>query len=555
MGYDEHGYILLSFLPDKFSAVFWKNETRQKLSFQRIEFTANISNMPVRRKRGGGRAARKAERTSSVTKGVPYITRKVPFYEVLNEDGLSLIENNAETILQEIGVEFRGDQEALDLWKDAGADIDGERVRIPKGLCKKLVQDSAPAEFIQHARNPERSVRIGGKHTVLVPSYGSPFVRDLDNGRRYATLEDFQNFVKLAYTTPYLHHSGGTICEPVNLPVNKRHLDMVYTHMRYSDKPFMGSVTAPERAQDTVDMAKVLFGESFLQDNTVIINLINANSPLVWDKTMIGALRVYAVNNQACVVSPFCISGAMSPVTIAATSAQLYAEALSGMAFAQLVRPGAPVVFGTFSSSMSMQSGAPTFGTPEPQLVIYIVAALARRLGVPFRSGGGLNSAKIADAQAAYEAANTLQHAMLAGVNFMLHTAGWLEGGLVMSYEKFIMDMDQAGMIHSFLEGVDLSENGQGMDALREVGPGQHFLDCDHTRANFEKAFYRSNISDNNSFEQWEADGSQDASQRANKICKKMLEEYEMPAMDTAVNEALLEFVHKRKESFPDSNY
>ena len=555
MGYDEHGYILLSFLPDKFSAVFWKNETRQKLSFQRIEFTANISNMPVRRKRGGGRAARKAERTSSVTKGVPYITRKVPFYEVLNEDGLSLIENNAETILQEIGVEFRGDQEALDLWKDAGADIEGERVRIPKGLCKKLVQDSAPAEFIQHARNPERSVRIGGKHTVLVPSYGSPFVRDLDKGRRYATLEDFQNFVKLAYTTPYLHHSGGTICEPVNLPVNKRHLDMVYTHMRYSDKPFMGSVTAPERAQDTVDMAKVLFGEPFLQDNTVIINLINANSPLVWDKTMIGALRVYAVNNQACVVSPFCISGAMSPVTIAATSAQLYAEALSGMAFAQLVRPGAPVVFGTFSSSMSMQSGAPTFGTPEPQLVIYIVAALARMLGVPFRSGGGLNSAKIADAQAAYEAANTLQHAMLAGVNFMLHTAGWLEGGLVMSYEKFIMDMDQAGMIHSFLEGVDLSENGQGMEALREVGPGQHFLGCDHTRANFEEAFYRSNISDNNSFEQWEADGSQDASQRANKICKKMLEEYEMPAMDPAVNEALLEFVHNRKESFPDSNY
>jgi len=511
--------------------------------------------MPVRRKRGGGRAARKAERTSSVIKGVPYITRKVPFYEVLNEEGLTLIENNAETILQEIGVEFRGDQEALDLWKNAGADIDGERVRIPKGLCKKLVQDSAPAEFIQHARNPERSVRIGGKHTVLVPSYGSPFVRDLDNSRRYATLEDFQNFVKLAYSTPYLHHSGGTICEPVNLPVNKRHLDMVYTHMRYSDKPFMGSVTAPERAQDTVDMAKVLFGESFLQDNTVIISLINANSPLVWDKTMIGALRVYAVNNQACVVSPFCISGAMSPVTIAATSAQLYAEALSGMAFAQLVRPGAPVVFGTFSSSMSMQSGAPTFGTPEPQLVIYIVAALARRLGVPFRSGGGLNSSKIADAQAAYEAANTLQHAMLAGVNFMLHTSGWLEGGLVMSYDKFIMDLDQAGMIHNFLEGVDLSENGQGMDALREVGPGQHFLDCDHTRANFEKAFYRSNISDNNSFEQWEADGSQEASQRANKICKKMLEEYEMPAMDIAVDEAILEFIRKRKESFPDANY
>ena len=511
--------------------------------------------MPIRRKRAGGRAARKAERSSSVTKGVPYITRKVPFYEVLNEDGLSLIENNAETILQEIGVEFRGDQEALDLWKDAGADIDGERVRIPKGLCKKLVQDSAPTEFIQHARNPERSVRIGGKHTVLVPSYGSPFVRDLDNGRRYATLEDFQNFVKLAYTTPYLHHSGGTICEPVNLPVNKRHLDMVYTHMRYSDKPFMGSVTAPERAQDTVNMAKVLFGESFLKDNTVVISLINANSPLVWDKTMIGALRVYAVNNQACVVSPFCISGAMSPVTIAATSAQLYAEALSGMAFAQLVRPGAPVVFGTFSSSMSMQSGAPTFGTPEPQLVIYIVAALARMLGVPFRSGGGLNSAKIADAQAAYEAANTLQHAMLAGVNFMLHTAGWLEGGLVMSYEKFIMDLDQAGMIQAFCNGVDLTENGLGLDAIREIGPGSHFLGSAHTQANFETAFYRSELSDNNSFEQWEAEGALDMAQRAEKKWKSKLESYEMPPMDPAKDEELQEYMERRKNSFPDQNY
>jgi trimethylamine--corrinoid protein Co-methyltransferase len=341
----------------------------------------------------------------------------------------------------------------------------------------------------------------------------------------------------------------------VDLPVNKRHFDMVYTHMRYSDKPFMGSVTAPERAQDTVDMAKVLFGEEFVQNNTVIVSLINANSPLVWDATMTGALKVYARNNQACVISPFCISGAMSPVTVAATASQLYAEALSGMAFAQLVRPGAPVVFGTFSSSMSMQSGAPTFGTPEPQLVLYIVAALARRLGVPFRSGGGLSSAKIPDAQAAYEAANTLQHAMLAGVNFMLHTSGWLEGGLSMGYEKFIMDIDQAGMIHAFLNGVDLSENGQAMAAIREVGPGQHFLGCDHTRANFETAFFRSSVADNNSFEQWEADGSLDTAQRANQIWKKMLNDYEMPPIDPAVDEALLAFIRQRKESFPDANY
>ena len=511
--------------------------------------------MAERKKRSGGRTARQAARSAPVTQGVPYITRNVPVYEVLDEEGLALIEKNAGTILQEIGVEFRGDAEALQIWKDAGADINGERVRIPKGLCKKLIQDNAPAEFTQHARNPQRSVRIGGKNTVLVPAYGSPFVLDLDKGRRYATIEDFRNFVKLAYSTPFLHHSGGTICEPVDLPVNKRHFDMVYTHMRYSDKPFMGSVTAPERAQDTVDMAKVLFGEEFVQNNTVIVSLINANSPLVWDATMTGALKVYARNNQACVVSPFCISGAMSPVTVAATASQLYAEALSGMAFAQLLRPGAPVVFGTFSSSMSMQSGAPTFGTPEPQLVLYIVAALARRLGVPFRSGGGLTSAKIPDAQAAYEAANTLQHAMLAGVNFMLHTSGWLEGGLSMGYEKFIMDIDQAGMIHDFLNGVDLSENGQAMAAIREVGPGQHFLGCDHTRANFETAFFRSSVADNNSFEQWEADGSLDTAQRANQIWKKMLNDYDMPPIDPAVDEALLAFIRQRKESFPDANY
>tara|TARA_B100001105_G_scaffold43762_1_gene32062 strand:+ start:13 stop:1548 length:1536 start_codon:yes stop_codon:yes gene_type:complete len=511
--------------------------------------------MAERKKRSGGRTARQAARSAPVTQGVPYITRNVPVYEVLDEEGLALIEKNAGTILQEIGVEFRGDAEALQIWKDAGADINGERVRIPKGLCKKLIQDNAPAEFTQHARNPQRSVRIGGKNTVLVPAYGSPFVLDLDKGRRYATIEDFRNFVKLAYSTPFLHHSGGTICEPVDLPVNKRHFDMVYTHMRYSDKPFMGSVTAPERAQDTVDMAKVLFGEEFVQKNTVIVSLINANSPLVWDATMTGALKVYARNNQACVVSPFCISGAMSPVTVAATASQLYAEALSGMAFAQLLRPGAPVVFGTFSSSMSMQSGAPTFGTPEPQLVLYIVAALARRLGVPFRSGGGLTSAKIPDAQAAYEAANTLQHAMLAGVNFMLHTSGWLEGGLSMGYEKFIMDIDQAGMIHDFLNGVDLSENGQAMAAIREVGPGQHFLGCDHTRANFETAFFRSSVADNNSFEQWEADGSLDTAQRANQIWKKMLNDYDMPPIDPAVDEALLAFIRQRKESFPDANY
>ena len=507
------------------------------------------------RGRGGGREARRAARAENRPTIVPYVTRRVPVYDVMSVEGLELIEHNAETILEEIGVEFRDDPEALELWRGAGADIDCERVRIPRGLTRKLVTDSAPAEFVQHARNPERSARIGGPHMVFAPAYGPPFIRSLDDGRRYATIEDFRNFVKLTWLSPGLHHSGGTLCEPVDLPVNKRHLDMVYSHLRYSDKPFMGSVTAPERAEDTVSMAKIVFGDAFVDANPVITSLINANSPLVWDATMLGALKVYARNNQATVVSPFCIAGAMSPVTIAATCAQLFAEALSGMAFTQLVRPGAPVIFGTFSSSMSMQSGAPTFGTPEPQLVLNVIGSLARRLGVPFRSGGGLCASKLPDAQAAFEAANTLQHAMLAGVNFMLHVAGWLEGGLAMGYEKFVMDADQARMMQVFLGGIDLSENGQGLDAIREVGPGSHFLGSAHTRANFETAFYRSPVADNNSFEQWESEGGLDCAKRANRLWKEMLAGYEAPPIDEGVDEALREFIARKKAAQPDMSY
>lgn len=504
--------------------------------------------------RGGGRAARQAARTSSGKVYSPFITRNIPTFDPFSEEHLDLIERNADTILKEIGIEFRDDPETIQIWKDAGADVQGERVRFEPGMLKGIIQATAPRLITQHARNPEKTVKIGEGHTVLVPAYGPPFIRNLDEGRRYATIEDFRNFVKLAYMSNGLHHSGGTLCEPVDLPVNKRHLDMVYSHIRYSDKPFMGSVTAPSRAQDTVDMCKIVFGEEFVDQNCVVVNLINANSPLVFDDTMLGALKVYARNNQGCVVSPFILSGAMSPVTIVGTLAQLYAEALAGMALTQLIRPGAPVIFGTFSSSISMQSGAPTFGTPEPSLVLYGAAQMARRLGVPFRSGGGLNASKIPDAQAAYESANTLQTAALGGVNFMLHTAGWLEGGLAMSYEKFVMDADQAAMMARLLAGPDFSENGQALDAVREVGPGSHFLGCAHTQANFETAFYRSPLADNNSFEQWEAEGSLDMAQRANAYWKKQLREYEAPYIDEAVDEALLAFIAERKSATPDSN-
>ena len=508
-----------------------------------------------RRRQAGGRRGKIAAREQGKDNYRPYIERKIPYFEILDEEGLATIEKNADILLEEIGIEFRDFPKAIDLFKNAGANIDGERVRFPKGFCREIIQSSAPSEYIQHARNPKNNVVIGGKNTVLVPAYGPPFVRDLDKGRRYATLEDFQNFVKLAYMSPNLHHSGGTICEPVDVPVNKRHFDMIYSHIKYSDKPFMGSVTQPERAQDTVAMAKLVFGDAFVQENTVLTSLINANSPLTFDDTMLGAATVYAENNQATIISPFILAGAMSPVTIAGTVTQILAEALAGMAYIQLVRPGAPVIFGTFASAVSMQTGAPTFGTPEPSHVMTIAGALARRLGVPFRSGGGLCASKIPDAQAAYESANTLQASALAGVNFMLHTAGWLEGGLSMGYEKFVMDADQAGMLAVLLNGVELSENSLAMDAFREIGPGGHFLGAAHTQANFKSAFYRSEIADNNSFEQWEEEGSMDAAMRANLKWKKMLNEYEAPALDPSIDEALLEFIAKRKSEFEDRDY
>ena len=506
------------------------------------------------RRRAGGREARIAARAHAHVVRQPFLTRRLTPFEVLDEEGLSLIEHNADTILEEVGLEFRGDPAALQTLRDAGADVRGELVRFPRGLCRQIVQASAPREFEQLARNPANTVRIGGRHTVFAPNYGSPFVRDLDNGRRYGTLEDFRNLVKLTYQSPHLHHSGGTVCEPVDVPVNKRHLDMVYAHIRYSDKPFMGSVTHPERAQDTVELARIAFGPEVVEASAVVLSLINANSPLVWDSTMLGAARVYAEANQATLITPFILAGAMAPVTVAAVCAQTLAEALGGMAFVQLVRPGAPVVLGSFASSMSMQSGAPTFGTPEPALVLYAMAALARRLGVPFRSGGSLCASKVPDAQAAYESAATLQPTMLAGVNFVLHAAGWLEGGLTVGYEKLILDADQCGMMAVLVNGVDLSENGQALDAIRQNGPGQHFLGSAHTLANFETAFYRSPVADNNSYEQWLEEGSKDASVRANAIWKRMLAEYEAPPLDPGIDEALLDYIARRKASFPDSD-
>ncbi len=336
----------------------------------------SVQPSPPARSRGG-RDARKAERAKIAT-GPAYITRKIPTYQMLSDEGLAQFDLHADRILKEIGIEFRGDAEALELFRKAGADVKGERVRFEPGHVRALCK-TAPEVFTQHARNPARSVQIGGKATVFSPSYGSPFVSDLEGGRRYGSLTDFENFIKLAYISPWLHHSGGTVCEPVEIPVNKRHLDMVYAHMRWSDKAFMGSVTAPERARDSVEMCRILFGADFVDKNCVILGNVNVNSPLVWDGMMTGAIRAYAEANQCSVIVPFILGGAMGPVTTAGALAQAYAEAMVGIALTQLVRPGAPAIFGNFLSSMSLRSGAPTFGMPEPSLAYFAFGALARR--------------------------------------------------------------------------------------------------------------------------------------------------------------------------------
>jgi trimethylamine--corrinoid protein Co-methyltransferase len=481
-----------------------------------------------------------------------YIERNIPLYEFLDEATLEIIEYNAETVLEEIGVNFVDSPEALERWRSVGATIEGERVRIPRGLARELCK-TAPSKFVQHARNPERNVEIGGKTLVTAPVYGPPFVRDRDGGRRYATLADFQKFVKLGYMSKYLHHSGGTVCEPTDVPVNKRHLDMLLAHMVYSDKPFMGSVTEPSRAQDSVEMCEILFGKEFVQNNTVMTSLININSPLTFDSIMMGALEVFASNNQASIISPFIVGGAMAPVSVVGTLTQVLAEVLAGIAYSQIIKPGAPVIFGTFVTSIDMNSGAPTFGTPEASQILYGAGQLARRMNLPFRSGGGLCGSKLPDAQAAYETANTLNAALLGGVNFMLHSCGWLEGGLVASFEKFVMDADHLGTLQKMGLGVSADENGQAMDAIREVGPSGHYLGCDHTQKNFKSAFWRSNLFDYKPFETWYEEGARDTYSLAAERVASQLANYQQPPLDPEILAALEKYVADKKAAMPDA--
>jgi len=504
------------------------------------------------RRRGGGGAARRAERTAVRIEAARYITRNVPDIDMLHSEALEIIEANAETVLEEIGVNFVENPAALDRWRDAGADVQGDRVHLPKGLARELVK-TAPSQFTQAARNPDRNVEIGGRHLVFAPVYGPPFVWDAVGGRRYATMADFETFVKLGYMSKWLHHSGGTLCEPTDVAVNKRHLDMLLAHMTLSDKPYMGSVTDPTRARDSVEMSKLLFGADFVDQNTVMTSLININSPLTFDGIMMGALEEFAQANQASIISPFIVGGAMSPVSVAGTLTQVLAEVLAGVAYSQLIRKGAPVIMGAFVTSIDMNSGAPTFGTPEAAQITYGVGQLARKLRLPYRSAGGFTGSKLPDAQAAYESANTLNNGLFAGVNFMLHSCGWLEGGLVSSPEKFVMDADQLGVLHKLAAGITVDENAQAMDAIREVGPGGHYLGCAHTQANFKDAFWRSDLLDYKPFETWSDEGGRSTIELASERVAQLLAQYQAPTLDPARSDALHDYVARRKAEMPDA--
>jgi trimethylamine--corrinoid protein Co-methyltransferase len=475
---------------------------------------------------------------------------KMPRYEILSEDAMETLDRGWRRIVSELGIEFLL-EESLEAFRRAGQQVDGNNVKLdPEFVLEQVAK--APREFDIQARNPEHTVHIGGDHMVFASVYGPPFVREGDT-RRDATMADYENFVKLSQSFPELDSPGGTIVEPNDTPLDSRHLDMVYALQTLSDKPYMGSVTSGPNAADTIAMGEILFGgREAIEATPASVSLINVNSPLRFDDRMLAALHEYVRANQAVIVTPFLLMGAMSPVSIPATLVQQMAEALAGIALTQLIRPGAPVIFGSFLSNTDMQSGSPSFGTPESAIGLLCTGQIARRFGLPFRSGGGLNASQTTDAQAAYEALMTLLPTFLAGTNYVMHSAGWLEGGLVSCYEKFIVDIELLRMLRHEFTPLEIDEESLAFGAHEEVGAGGHFLGAMHTLERFRECFYRPLLSSTENFDRWQRNGGRDATERAGEIWRKTLEEYEQPPIDAAVDEQLREYVTRRRAELGD---
>jgi trimethylamine--corrinoid protein Co-methyltransferase len=474
----------------------------------------------------------------------------MPRYEILSQEAMAVLDGGWRRLVRDIGVEFNSER-ALELFRGAGQKVEGENVRFDPDFLLECVA-KAPREFDLQARNPARSVHIGGDAMAFGGVYGPPFVRQ-GEVRRDATMDDFRDFLRLAQSFDTLDSAGGVICEPSDAPLDSRHLDMVYALQTLTDKIYMGNVVSGVNARDTIAMTEILFGgRASIEATPATISLINCNSPLRWDERMLEAQFEYSEAGQAVVLTPFLLMGAMSPVSIPATLAQQMAEALTGIALSQLIRPGCPVVFGSFLSNIDMQSGSPQFGTPESAIGLLCTGQIARRFGLPVRSGGGLTSSQVPDAQAAYEAMMTMLPTFLAGINWVMHTAGWLDGGLVSSYEKFIVDMQILDMLQTEFTPLEINEESLAFGAHEEVGHGGHFLGAAHTMERFRTCFYRPFLSSSDNYNRWMTRGAKDTAARATDVYTERLAEYQQPPLDDAIREELEAYVIRRRAELGD---
>ncbi|MEC8970303.1 MAG: trimethylamine methyltransferase family protein [Actinomycetota bacterium] len=497
-----------------------------------------------------GRDARATKRRTRVRTWLPELERKIPWVDLLSEEQVRTIHEASMDVIEEVGVEFRC-EDAIAMWKAAGASVDGVRVRIDRELLMDLV-GTAPSSYTMVARDRSFDATVGDGKTIFTPSYGAPYVLDLDGVRRPASLEDFRNFTKLNHLSPALHMSGGVVCEPMDVPVPKRHLYMTQSLLTYSSKPFMGAVTSMERAEDSLHMAGIVFGQDAVRNTTVMTCLANGNTPLVWDKTMLDSVRVFAAANQATLFSPFVLGGASTPASTVGAVIQVNIEALTGVAFSQLVRAGAPALYGQWLSTVSMKTGAPQAGTPEICHMNLLTAQMARHYHLPSRCSGSCTSSKMVDAQAGYEAGRNMYGVLMAGINFVLSTTGYLESAMCQSYAKWVLDSEQLELMHRLGNGVSFADLDEVLDTMREVPPGGHHLGTAHTLANFQTAFSMPEMMNSDNYEQWLADGSLSAEDRATAKCRELLEEYEEPALPDDVHAELDEFVARRDAELPD---
>ena len=501
------------------------------------------------RTRAGGRAARRALRTAPDFDMLPGLTNTLPLCEVMDSAQVERIDNASMHILENTGVQFR-DAIALEDWKRAGAKVVGEMVYPDRGLIRDLIA-SIPSEFTYHARDPKKNVHLGGRSALFVPMTGAPYLRDLDDKRRNPTLDDLAMFHKLCHMLPAIHSSAHHIVEPMDHAISHRHLRITYSSMKHSDKMFMGMTTSPKNAEDVMEMCALLFGEDVMETHAVVTGNCNGNSPLVWDETMLGALRAFAKKNQPVLCSPFVLGGANTPASVPVTVAQLNAEALSALAYSQIVRKGTPVIYGHYLSTVSMKSGAPMAGTPEISLMNFMIGQMARYYDVPWRTSNTLGGAKTFDAQAGYESAATLSAVMHSGANYIWHSAGWNEAGMHCSTAKFVVDAEQCAMAYRMAEGPKWHDFDEALTAVSDVGPGGHYLGHPHTQENFQSAYFMPELFDNNSIEQWAAEGSVEITERALKHARKLLSDYEEPKLDADVNEALLDYIARREREIP----